>query len=107
MGKHAQGGRDLKLCVDFRPSRLVDKRDLTQPTFILVFREIPLILKRFWPAYIFAWTLVIGMIVMSLPFLPDAIRVTSMTAILPSAIMAGCHILVSLRQSFPLDCARH
>lgn len=52
------------------------------------FREVPLILKRFWPAYCFAFTLIVGMIVMSLPVIPAAFQITSLTAILPTAVMA-------------------
>lgn len=57
------------------------------------FKEVPLILKRFWPAYLFSWTLIIGLIVMSLDFLPEYLQITSMTAILPAAVLAGATIL--------------
>ncbi|CED83368.1 hypothetical protein [Phaffia rhodozyma] len=57
------------------------------------FKEVPAILKRFWPAYLFAGGQIVIMIIFSTSLLPEAYRVTSMTAIIPLAVQAACHIL--------------
>lgn len=58
------------------------------------FQEVPAILKRFWTTYIYSFANLIGIIIMATPLIPPGYRITQMTAILPSAVQAGCHILV-------------
>lgn len=57
------------------------------------FQEVPAILKRFWTTYLYSFANLIGIIIMATPLIPSGYRITQMTAILPSAVQAGCHIL--------------
>jgi hypothetical protein len=43
--------------------------------------------------YIFSFSTIAAIIIMSTSLIPDGYRITTMTAILPTAVQAACHIL--------------
>ncbi|KAF9448412.1 hypothetical protein P691DRAFT_759933 [Macrolepiota fuliginosa MF-IS2] len=57
--------------------------------------EVPRILKRYWPTFLFCFLLIGGMIVLATPLIPPEWQVTvfSWAVIVPLAITAGGHIL--------------
>lgn len=63
------------------------------------FQEVPAILKRFWTTYLYSWANLIGIIIMATPLIPAGYRITQMTAILPTAVQAACHILYPIGAS--------
>jgi hypothetical protein len=57
------------------------------------FKEVPKIFKSFWPMYAFIFPFVGGMIYLG-NFAPRGWEIKSVVAVVPMAVMVGCHLLV-------------
>jgi hypothetical protein len=57
------------------------------------FKEIPKIFRRFWAMYLLVGSLIVGMLYLGI-WAPRGWEINTPTAVVPMAVMVGCHSLV-------------
>ena len=57
------------------------------------FKEWPAMWKRFWDIWVVSWIIILGVIMMATPIVPEGYRISNFTCILPIMTQACCHFL--------------